>query len=110
MVEQEAKSARDIWIYVEPYPEKTRKEVREATQPKSVKYPILEEIKTVIESIKGKTEIEMRDRALFSVAFLTGARITAIRTLPMKSFNKKELVLNQDPALGVQTKFSKKII
>ena len=30
LVEQEAKSARDIWIYVEPYPEKTRKEVREA--------------------------------------------------------------------------------
>lgn len=87
----------------------TRKEVREATQPKSVEYPTLEQIKIVIESLKGKTEIEMRDRALFSYAFLTGARISAIRTLPMKSFDKKELVIHQDPALGVATKFSKNI-
>lgn len=88
----------------------TRKEVREATQPKSVKYPSLEEIKTVIESLKGKTEIEMRDRALFSLAFLTGARISAIMTFPMESFDKKNLIINQDPALKVKTKFSKKIV
>ena len=88
----------------------TRKEVREATQPKSVKYPVLEEIRMVIENIKGKTEIEMRDKALFSLAFLTGARISAIMTLPMKSFDRNNLVLYQDPALGVQTKFSKKIV
>jgi len=87
----------------------TRKEVREATQPKSVEYPTLEQIKIVIDNLKGKTEIEMRDRALFSYAFLTGARISAIRTLPMKSFDKKELVVHQDPALGVATKFSKNI-
>ncbi len=87
----------------------TRKEVREATQPKNVEYPTLEEIKKVIEGLKGKTEIEMRDRALFALAFLTGARITAIRTLPMRSFDKKELVIYQDPVLGVETKFSKKI-
>lgn len=88
----------------------TRKEVREATQPKSIKYPVLEEIKMAIENIKGKTEIEMRDKALFSLAFLTGARISAIRTLPMKSFDRASLVLYQDPALGVETKFSKKIV
>lgn len=88
----------------------TRKEVREATQPKSVKYPALDDIKQVIESIKGKTEIERRDKALFSLAFLTGARISAIMTLPMKSFNRSSLVLYQDPDLGVQTKFSKKIV
>ena len=87
----------------------TRKEVREATQPKSIKYPVLEEIKMVIEKIKGKTEIEMRDKALFSLVFLTGARISAIRTLPMKSFDRTNLILYQDPALGVETKFSKKI-
>ena len=87
----------------------SKKETREARQSKSVKYPTLEMIKQVIESLKGKTEIEMRDRALFAIAFLTGARISAIRTLPMESFDKKELVINQDPALKVQTKFSKKI-
>lgn len=88
----------------------TRKEVKEATQPKTVKYPVLDEIKRVIENIKGKTEIEMRDKALFSLALLTGARISAIRTLPMNSFDKNNLVIYQDPALGVQTKFSKKIV
>lgn len=87
-----------------------RKEVREAKQSKSVKNPDINEIRQVIESLKGKTEIEMRDRALFSLAFLTGARITALRTLPMQSFDKKALILYQDPALGVETKFSKKII
>ncbi|MSU60432.1 MAG: site-specific integrase [Candidatus Staskawiczbacteria bacterium] len=88
----------------------TRKEVKEATQPKTVKYPVLDEIKRVIENIKGKTEIEMRDKALFSLALLTGARISAIRTLPMNSFDRNNLVIYQDPALGVETKFSKKII
>ena len=87
----------------------SKKEIREARQSKSVKYPTLEMIKTVIEHLKGKTEIERRDRALFALAFLTGARISAIRTLPMESFDKKELIINQDPALKVQTKFSKKI-
>ncbi len=86
-----------------------KKEVREAKETKSVKYPTLEMIKMVIENLKGKTEIEMRDRALFALAFLTGARITAIRTLPMGSFDKKELIISQDPALKVETKFSKKI-
>lgn len=88
----------------------TRKEAREATQPKSIKYPTVEEVKKAIENIKGTNEIEMRDKALFSLAFLTGARISAIMTLPMKSFNRNNLVLYQDPALGVETKFSKKIV
>ncbi len=88
----------------------TKKETREATQPKSVKYPTLEEIEKVIENIKGKTEIEMRDKALFSLTLLTGARISAIRTLTIKSFDKDNLTLYQDPALGVETKFSKKIV
>ncbi|OGZ70252.1 MAG: hypothetical protein A2904_01135 [Candidatus Staskawiczbacteria bacterium RIFCSPLOWO2_01_FULL_33_9] len=88
----------------------TRKEVSKATQPKTVKYPVLEDIKRVIENIKGTSEIEKRDKALFSLAFLTGARISAIMTLPMKSFDRNNLVLYQDPAFGVQTKFSKKIV
>ena len=88
----------------------TRKEIKEATQPKSVKYPVLDEIKRVIENIEGKTEIEMRDKALFSIALLVGARISAIRTLTMESFDRNRLILYQDPALGVETKFSKKIV
>ena len=44
------------------------------------------------------------------MAFLTGARISAIMTLPMKSFDRNNLVIYQDPAFGVKTKFSKKIV
>ena len=87
----------------------TKREIREATQPRTIKYPTLEEIKKVIENIKGETEVEMRDKALFSLAALTGARITALRTLPMKSFDKENLIIYQDPSLGVETKFRKKI-
>lgn len=88
----------------------TRKEVREATQPKNIQYPTLKELKKVIENIKGKSEIEMRDKALISLTFLTGARILAVMTLPMESFDRKNLVISQDPALGVKTKFSKKFV
>jgi len=86
----------------------TRKETREATQPKNILSPTLDEVKTTIEAIKGKTEIEMRDKALISLIFLTGARISATMTLPMKGFDRKELIIYQDPALGIATKSSKK--
>ncbi len=88
----------------------TRKEVREATQPKSIQCPTLEEIKKVIENIGGKSEIEMRDKALISLILLTGARISAIISLPMRSFDKEKLTIDQDPKLGVATKFSKRIV
>lgn len=84
-------------------------ETRIATQPKSKASPTLEEIKTLIESVKGQTETEMRDKALLSLTFLTGARISAIISLPIQSFDRKELIIHQDPALGVNTKFKKKI-
>lgn len=87
----------------------TKKEIRKATQLKDILFPTLDEVKTTIEAIEGKTEVEMRDKALISLVFLTGARISATMTLPMKSFDRKRLVIYQDPALGVATKFSKKI-
>jgi len=88
----------------------SKAEVKIATQPRKVKIPSLEEIKAVVEGIKGGSEIEMRDKALISLMFLTGARISAIRTLPIKSFNKDTLVIDQNPVFGVKTKFSKRII
>jgi len=88
----------------------SKAEVKIATQPRDVEIPSLEEIKAVIEGIKGSSEIDMRDKALISLMFLTGARISAVRTLPMKSFNKDKMVIDQNPALGVETKFSKRII
>ncbi len=88
----------------------SKAEVRIATQSKSVKFPSIEEVRTVIEHIKGVSEIEMRDRALLSLIFLTGARISAVITLPMRSFDREQLTIDQDPSLGVATKFSKRIV
>lgn len=84
-------------------------EAKIATQPRDVKTPSLEEIRAVIENIKGSSEIETRNRALISLIFLTGARISAVMTLPMKSFDRDKLILDQNPAFGVKTKFSKRI-
>jgi len=87
----------------------SKADVRIATQPKDVEMPSTDEMRTVIESIKGNSEVERRDRALISLIFLTGARITAIRTLPMGSFDRDKLTIDQDPKRGVSTKFSRKI-
>lgn len=87
----------------------TRGEAKIATQSKAKIYPSLEEVKAIIEGIDGKTEIEMRDKALISLMFLTGARISAILSLPMQSFDREKLTVYQDPKLGVQTKNSKLI-
>ena len=85
-------------------------EARMATQPRGIVYPSVEEIRTVIESIRGTSEVEMRDRALLSLVFLTGARISATMTLPLKSFDRDKLIIIQDPAFGIKTKFSKRIV
>lgn len=87
----------------------SKKEAREATQPTRRQCPTLEDVKRVIESIEVKNEIDRRDKALISLMFLTGIRITAISTLPMASLDRKNLVINQDPRLGVLTKNSKRI-
>ena len=88
----------------------TRAEARIATQSKAKEFPPLEVVKVTIESINGKTEIEMRDKALISLMFLTGARISAISTLSMQCFDREKSVIYQDPKLGVKTKNSKRIV
>lgn len=88
----------------------TRGEVRIATQSRMRKSPTIEEVKILIESIQEKTEIEKRDKALISLTFLTGARISALSTLPIASFDREKLIIDQDPKLGVKTKNSKRIL
>ena len=88
----------------------SKQETRIALQPSQRKMPSMDEVKQVIESIKIKTEVDQRDRALISLTLLTGARITAISSLPLKSFDEKEMTIYQDPKLGVRTKFSKRIV
>lgn len=87
-----------------------RGEAKIATQRKEVKTPTLKEVEALIDSIKVGSEVDMRDRAMISLFALTGARISAIRTLSMKCFDREGLILYQDPALGVETKFSTRIV
>lgn len=88
----------------------TKQENRIATQPKGQESPTVEEVRILIEAIKGTSEVEMRDKALLSLFFLTGARISAVSSLPMASFDRAGVTLIQDPALGVKTKSSKRIV
>lgn len=71
--------------------------------------PTFEEVKKIIQNIDGDTEIDRRDRAMICFGLITGARISAIASLKMKSFDKKTCVINQNPKDGVKTKNSKQI-
>lgn len=50
----------------------------------------------------------LRDRAAAARLYLTGERISAFTTSPIKAFNLQERSLHQWPELGVHTKFGKK--
>lgn len=88
----------------------TKKENQIVLNPKSISCPSMQEVREVIESIDSNTEVGMRDRALLSLALLTGARIKALSTLTVQCFDEKNFTLYQDPKLGVETKFSKRIV
>ena len=87
----------------------SKNETREAVQTRKRDIPSVEEVKKVVESIGEKNEIDKRDRALISLFYLSGIRISALMSLPIKSFDKNKLIIDQDPAFGVQTKFRKRI-
>ena len=87
----------------------SKNETREAIQSRKRNIPSVDEVKRVIESIGDNNEIDKRDRALISLFYLSGMRISALMSLPIKSFDKSKLIIDQDPAFGVQTKFHKRI-
>jgi integrase len=87
----------------------SQNETREAVQTRKRDIPSVEEVKKTIENIGDKNDVDKRDRALISLAYLSGIRISALMSLPIKSFDKKNLLIDQDPAFGVQTKFRKRI-
>ena len=72
--------------------------------------PSMEDVRKTIESIEATSEVERRDKALLSLALLTGARIKALCTLTMQCFDENTHILYQDPKFGVDTKFSKRIV
>ncbi|MBT6068316.1 site-specific integrase, partial [Candidatus Peregrinibacteria bacterium] len=87
----------------------SKKETRMAIQPNKRNIPPLEDVIKVIENIQIGSAVDLRDRALLSFTLLTGARISAIYSLPMKAFDQDTLTVDQNPKFGVKTKFSKRI-
>jgi integrase/recombinase XerD len=91
------------------YLQLSKADSRIATTPKLPKYPSLPHI-IKLTQFEIKNEIDMRDRALIAFAALSAMRDTAIITLPLGCFDVKELTVDQNPAMGVKTKFSKRIL
>ncbi|EKE11108.1 MAG: hypothetical protein ACD_15C00137G0005 [uncultured bacterium] len=85
-------------------------DARIARQGTTKRIPTFEEAKTIIESIKIRNELDMRDRAVICFALITGMRISAISTLRMKNFDPESKLIDQNPADGVKTKNSKRIL
>ena len=85
------------------------KEEKIATQQTPRNYPPLEYVLKLADSIKINSEIDLRDRALISFTLLSGMRDKAIATLPVGCFEEVKLIINQNPKIGVETKFSKYI-
>ena len=88
----------------------SRVETRVALEASKRKKPTLSEVIKVVESIDVQNEEDQRDRAMICYTLLTGARISAIYSLPIKAFDLSQLVVYQDPKLGVKTKASKRIV
>ncbi len=72
-------------------------------------YPTLEQVKTLIESIYVETFMDMRDQAMIAFMYLTGVRVTALSTLRIGSYNADTKRVDQNPARGIKTKYSKRI-
>lgn len=87
----------------------SKKDIQIATSGTTKQIPTLEEFKKIIESIEVKSEIDNRDRAMICLTLITGIRISALISLKMKSFDKKNKLFDQNPADGVKTKNSKRI-
>jgi len=87
----------------------SEKEERIATQYIPRKYPPLEYVVKLANSIQITSEIDLRDRGLISFTLLSGMRDKAIVTLPLGCFDEETLTITQNPRQGVQTKFSKYI-
>ena len=68
--------------------------------------PTVDQVRHVVNSMPGRTDLERRDRALIATAILTGARDNALASLQLGDVNLDELSVTQD-ARHVRTKFSK---
>ncbi len=85
-------------------------EEKQASKIKIKDHPNLHYVINICQSITGEDEIAKRDKALFSFLFLTPIRVDAAISLPLGCIDEQSLVVYQDPAKKVRTKFSKYIV
>jgi integrase len=82
------------------------KDMRIATTRREQKFPTVEQVKHVINSMPQASEIDRRNRALMAFTLLTGARDGAIASMKLKHLDLVTKSVDQD-AREVKTKFSK---
>ena len=81
-------------------------DTRIATAKRNQRFPTLEQIKHVINTMPVTTDIEKRNRALIAFTLLTGARDSAIASSKLKHVHMTAGRIDQD-AREVETKFGK---
>lgn len=86
----------------------SEKDARAASASPSKPFPTLEQLKHVLATMPAETEIERRDRAVFALIMLTGARDDAAASLRIGNVDLDRGLIVQDPAT-VRTKASKLI-
>jgi integrase len=82
------------------------KETAIAKAARETPVPTIEQIRRVLFAMPYKTDIEKRNRALFALMLLTGARVDAIASMRLKHVDLVAGKVDQD-ARQVRTKFSK---
>lgn len=82
------------------------KDMRVATARREQKAPTLEQVKYVLSTMREKTDIERRNKALIAFTLLTGARDSAIASMKLMHIDITEGWVHQD-ARDVHTKYSK---
>lgn len=87
----------------------SEKEVRIATAKRQPRFPTIEQVKHVIQSMPAKTEVEKRDRAVVAFVLLTGCRDGAIASLKLRHVDLHQGLVDQD-AREVNTKGSKSFV
>ena len=84
----------------------SRNDTHIATAKREQRWPTMEQINRVLDTMPANTDIERRNRALFAFTILTGARDSAIASMKLKHVDLLANCVNQD-ARDVKTKFRK---
>jgi integrase len=90
------------------YFKNNRKDARRAHTQRNVPHPSIDAALRAFQAMANETEVERRDKALFALLMLTGARVGAVATLKLKHVNILECHVRQD-AREVATKNAKDI-